>query len=165
MAASQESLVYQTTLVDGVPFRPDSRELMKQAIAGRRIDVLSGNDYINLYHVFERLQASDKDVAEHTLIRRRIGPSRWALFVVPPGKDAPEAELETGYDPKRGRYMRYADQLRAGEILTFTDRAEAVKARRAWQLYVPKAKRRKLRPAVRKKRGGGFVVLIVKRRG
>lgn len=127
------------------------------------MDVFSNDDYINLYHVFERLKVCEKRFAKHTLVRRQIGVSRWALFVVPPGKRAPNVGLADDYDPVRGRYKRYAEQLAAGELLTFSNRAEAVKARRAWQLYLPRANRQNLRPMLRKLQSEDFVLLIVDR--
>ncbi len=59
-------------------------------------------------------------------------------------------ELQQDYDPKRGRYKRYADQLASGDKLFLHSLKEAIKARRAWQLYIPKAERLHLRSSVRR---------------
>lgn len=156
-----QPILYARSEVAGITVRPDSRAVMRKAVEGHPVEVTSGNDYINLYHVFERLQSSDKKLAKLTLVRRQIGSSRWLLFVVPPGESAPAVELQDNYDPKRGRYKRYAEQLASGDALRFTDHSEAVKARRAWQLYVPRENRKKLRSSIRRiGKSDAFMVVI-----
>lgn len=50
--------------------------------------------------------------------------------------------------------------------LRFTDRKEAVKARRAWQLYVPAAERKHLRGSVRRiGKSEAFLVMVTERAG
>ncbi len=157
-------IVYARMEIGGVMVRPDSRAVLKKAIEGHPVEVRSGNAYINLYHVFERLQKADKAVAKLGLVRRQIGPARWLVFVVSPTDDVPQVELQSGYDPKRGRYKRYAEQLAAGDALRFNDRQEAVKARRAWQLYVPAAERKHLRSSVRRVgKSSAFLVVVTER--
>jgi hypothetical protein len=99
------------------------------------------------------------------LVRQQIGPSQWRLFVVRNRTEVPPLELERNYDPKRGRYKRYAEQLANGDKLILHDKNEAIKARRAWQLYTPKAERRHQRSSVRRVRTAkpAYMVQIVSR--
>lgn len=144
--------------------RPDSRAVMRKAVEGHPIEVTSGNDYINLYHVFERMVASDRSLSKMKIVRKQIGHSRWLIFVTPEGTDIPDVPLLDGYDPKRGRYKRYAEQLAAGDAVQLPNKVEAIKARRAWQLYVPADKRRHLRSTIRKvPRTGKFLVMVLER--
>lgn len=136
--------------INGIPVRPSSRDVMGKAVKGHPIEVNSGNDYINLYHVFQRMQERNKALRPLVLVRKQIDASRWWLFVTKDRDAAPEVELNEGYDPKRGRYKRYAEQLVEGSALTFSDKNEAMKARRAWQLYVPKPQRKHLRSTIRR---------------
>ena len=143
-------IVYGTTLLNGIPVKQDSCVVIERAYAGHPIMISSDKDYVNLYHVFDRRNRKLPEEERRCLVRQQIGPSRWRLFVVRHRDDAPPLELEHHYDPKRGRYKRYADQLAAGDQLILRDQKEAIKARRAWQLYVPKAERRNLRSSVRR---------------
>ncbi len=158
-----EPIVYGKHIINGLVVRPDSRGVMRRAIEGYPVIVESNNDYINLYHVFERLIKAE-DLGNLTLVRKQIGESRWTLYVVREKHDAPKTELQDGYDPKRGRYKRYAEQLAAGNALTFTDKSEAIKARRAWQLYIPVEQRKHMRSSVKSfgKAGKYLVCLIPK---
>ncbi len=157
-------IVYAKQEVGGIMVRPDSRAVMRKAIEGHPVEVRSGNDYINLYHVFERMVDGDRKLAKLNLIRKQVGQSRWMIFVVPEGGHAPEVPLQDGYDPKRGRYKRYAEQLANGDAVQLPNKVEAVKARRAWQLYVPADKRRHLRSTIRKvPKTGRYLVLVLDR--
>lgn len=157
-------ILYAKQEVNGITVRPDSRAVMRKAIEGHPVEVCSGNDYINLYHVFERMVAGDRKLSRLRLVRKQIGHSRWMIFVINEAADAPEVPLQEGYDPKRGRYKRYAEQLANGDAVQLTNKAEAIKARRAWQLYVPAEKRRHLRSTIRKvTRTGKYLVLILER--
>lgn len=160
-----EPIIYGKQIVDGVVVRPDSRSVIRRAIEGVAVIVESNNDYINLYHVFERLIEAE-GLQHLKLIRKQIGENRWILNVASDKEEAPMAELERGYDPKRGRYKRYADQLVAGNALSFSDKNEAIKARRAWQLYVPAEERKHQRSAVRLvgKTGKYLVCLLPKKK-
>ena len=120
------------------------------AFAGRPILVTSDKDYINLYHVFARRNCKFPVKKRWHLVRQQIGPSRWKISVVRNRDEVPARELERNYDPKRGRYKRYVDQLASGDKLSLHSLKEAIKARRAWQLYIPKAARRHLRSSVRR---------------
>lgn len=158
------SILYAKQEVGGITVRPDSRAVMRKAVEGHPIEVTSGNDYINLYHVFERMVQSDKKLAKLRLIRKQVGHTRWLIFVVPEKGQAPEVPLQDGYDPKRGRYKRYAEQLAAGDAVQLPNKVEAVKARRAWQLYVPADKRRHLRSTIRKvPKTGRYLVMVLER--
>jgi hypothetical protein len=147
-AKNLDPIVYGKQIVNGLVVRPDSRSVVRKALEGHPIVVDSNNDYINLYHVFERLAKAEKIDDVH-LVRKQIGESRWILCAISQKSDAPSVQLQQGYDPKRGRYKRYAEQLAAGSALTFSDKTEAIKARRAWQLYIPSERRRNLRSSVR----------------
>ncbi|PTX91337.1 hypothetical protein [Opitutus sp. ER46] len=160
----QSPILYAKQEIGGIMVRPDSRAVMRKAIEGHPVEVGSGNDYINLYHVFERMVEGDRRLGKLKLIRKQIGHSRWLIFVVPENAAAPEVPLVDGYDPKRGRYKRYAEQLAAGNAVQLPSKVEAVKARRAWQLYVPAEKRRQLRSTIRKvPRTGRFLVAVLPR--
>jgi hypothetical protein len=155
-------ILYAKQEIGGILVRPDSRAVMRKAIEGHPVEVGSGNDYINLYHVFERMVEGDKRLGKLRLIRKQIGHSRWLIFVVEEGGDVPDVPLLDGYDPKRGRYKRYAEQLAAGDSIQLPSKVEAVKARRAWQLYVPAEKRRHLRSTIRKvPKSGKYVVMVL----
>jgi hypothetical protein len=158
------SILYAKQEINGITVRPDSRDVMRKAVDGHVIEVASGNDYINLYHVFERMVAGDKALSDLKLFRKQVGQSRWLMFVGPEGSEIPDVPLQDGYDPKRGRYKRYAEQLAAGDTLVLGDKIEAIKARRAWQLYVPGDKRRHLRSTIRKvAKTGKFLVMVLNR--
>lgn len=157
-------IVYAKQIMGGIMVRPDSRAVMRKAIEGHPVEVGSGNDYINLYHVFERMVSGDKKLSKLRLIRKQVGQSRWLIFVVGENEAAPDVPLLDGYDPKRGRYKRYAEQLAAGDAVQLPTKAEAIKARRAWQLYVPAGERRNLRSTIRKvPKTGKFLVLVLER--
>lgn len=143
-----DPIIYGKQIIDGLIVRPDSRSVMRKAIEGVPVIVDTNNDYINLYHVFERLVKAE-GLETLKLVRQQVGETRWILYVVTEDAPPPRADLERGYDPKRGRYKRYADQLAAGNALTFSDKDEAIKARRAWQLYIPAEERSHLRSVVR----------------
>jgi hypothetical protein len=163
-AGKLPSILYAKQEINGITVRPDSRDVMRKAVAGHVIEVGSGNDYINLYHVFERMVAGDKALSGLKLFRKQVGESRWLMFVGPEGSDIPDVPLQEGYDPKRGRYKRYAEQLAAGDTLVLSEKTEAIKARRAWQLYVPGDKRRHLRSTIRKvAKTGKFLVMVLNR--
>lgn len=137
---------------------------MKKCAEGHPVEVTSGNDYINLYHVFERMKERDKSLRGRILVRKQIDRARWRLFITDDRAAVPEAEFCKGYDPKRGRYKRYAEQLAEGTVLSFGDKAEAHKARRAWQLYVPQEKRRHLQSQIRHaSKAGKYFVRVVDR--
>ena len=142
-------IAYGTTMLDGIPVKQDSRAVIDRAFAGQTILISSDKDYVNLYHVFDRRNRKLPVKERRCLVRQQIGPSRWRLFVVRDRGEAPALALEDDYNPKRGRYKRYADQLAGGDKLILHDKGEAIKARRAWQLYTPKEERRHLRSAVR----------------
>jgi len=165
MATNPQPIVYGISELNGIPVRPNSRDVLAKSMkTGQPVEVDSGNDYINLYHVFERMQQRDKKLRGYVLVRKQIGDSKWRLFVTDDRKDIPEVELNPGYDPKRGRYKRYAEELAEGNALSFTDKAEAIKARRAWQLYVPREKRRQLRSQIRHvSKSGKYLVSVVER--
>jgi hypothetical protein len=158
-------IVYGTTLLNGIPVKQDSCVVIERAYAGHPIMISSDKDYVNLYHVFDRRNRKLPEEERRCLVRQQIGPSRWRLFVVRHRDDAPPLELEHHYDPKRGRYKRYADQLANGDKLILHDKSEAIKARRAWQLYTPKEERRHQRSSVRRIRSPKltFMVQIVPR--
>ena len=46
---------------------------MMKAVEGHVIEVRSANDYINLYHVFERLQEKHRRFQKLALARTRLG--------------------------------------------------------------------------------------------
>lgn len=165
MKRFRNPIIYGKQELGGILVRPDSRQVMKMAAAGHPVDVSSGNDYINLYHVFERLMESNpKQYAGLRLVRTQLGRSRWRLYVLRDGECAPEVELDDGYDPKRGRYKGYAEQLAAGEEVVLDSREEAIKARRAWQLYVPSEKRKHLRSSVKRVgKSARFTVIVSER--
>jgi hypothetical protein len=158
-------IVYGTTLLNGIPVKQDSCVVIERAYAGHPILISSDKDYVNLYHVFDRRNRKLPEMEQRCLVRQQIGPSRWRLFVVRHRDDAPPLELEHHYDPKRGRYKRYAEQLANGDKLILHDKGEAIKARRAWQLYTPKEERRHQRSSVRRIRSPKltFMVQIVPR--
>jgi len=160
-----EPIVYGKQIIDGLVVRPDSRSVIRKAIEGYPVIVDSNNDYINLYHVFERLVKSEQ-LGGLRLVRKQVGETRWILYVVSGDSNEPRVDLEDGYDPKRGRYKRYAEQLAEGNALTFSDKSEAIKARRAWQLYVPVGERKHLRSSVKSlgKNGKFLVCLLPKKK-
>ncbi len=162
-AKNLEPIVYGKQIVNGLVVRPDSRSVVRKALEGHSVVVESNNDYINLYHVFERLIKAEK-LDDIRLVRKQVGESRWMLYAVSDKDIVPKASLQQGYDPKRGRYKRYAEQLASGSALTFSDKSEAIKARRAWQLYIPAERRRNLRSSVRMvgKSGKYLVCLLPK---
>lgn len=155
-------ILFAKQVINGILVRPDSRHVMQKAVDGYPIDVTSGNDYINLYHVFERMVAADSELAGLKLVRQQTGRTNWRITVVREGEEPPVAELADNYDPKRGRYKRYAVQLANDETLVLADKVEAIKARRAWQLYVPANERKHIRSTIRRvAKTGKFVVAIV----
>jgi hypothetical protein len=157
-------ILYAKQEIGGIMVRPDSRAVMRKAVEGHPIEVTSGNDYINLYHVFERMVASDRSLKDFKAVRKQIGHSRWFMFVLPKDAEVPDIPLLEGYDPKRGRYKRYAEQLAAGDAVQLPSKSEAIKARRAWQLYVPAEKRAHLRSTIRQvPRTGKYLVLLLNR--
>ena len=164
LAKRPDPIVYGKQIINGLVVRPDSRSVVRKAIEGYPVLVDSNNDYINLYHVFERLSKAEQ-LDNYRIIRKQIGESRWILYVVQEARGVPKAELEDGYDPKRGRYKRYAEQLSEGNALTFSDKSEAIKARRAWQLYIPAEQRKNLRSSVKSlgKSGKYLVCLLPKK--
>lgn len=160
-----DPIFFGKKIIDGVPFAPDSRVVLETAIAERRpVEVATDADYVNLYHVFDRrVKAGELKLK---MVKRRVGDGRWHVFFVKSKKELPKIELEDGFDPARGRYKRYADGLTSGEIITFSDRDEAVKARRAWQFYVKKEDRAHLRCVIRGvKRFNKFTVVVIERAG
>jgi hypothetical protein len=158
------TIVYAKQEVNGITVRPDSRAVMRKAIEGHPVEVASGNDYINLYHVFERMVSGDRKLSKLRIVRKQIGHSRWLIFVVTENASAPDVPLQEGYDPKRGRYKRYAEQLANGDAVQLPNKVEAIKARRAWQLYVPAEKRRHLRSTIRKvAKTGRYLVMVLER--
>lgn len=161
---ARPTILYAKQEIGGITVRPDSRAVMRKAVEGHPIEVTSGNDYINLYHVFERMVQADRKLAKLRLIRKQTGHTRWVIFVVPEKAQTPEVPLQDGYDPKRGRYKRYAEQLATGDAVQLPNKVEAVKARRAWQLYVPADKRRHLRSTIRKvPKTGRYLVMVLER--
>ena len=48
-------------------------------MCGHPIDVEKDSDFITLYHVFQRIPES----AKYQMLRKRVGPSRWYIFVLP----------------------------------------------------------------------------------
>jgi hypothetical protein len=158
------TILYAKQEIGGIMVRPDSRHVMQKAVEGHPIEVTSGNDYINLYHVFERMVMGDKTLADLRLYRKQIGHARWVMFVGPEDAELPDVPLQEGYDPKRGRYKRYAEQLAAGDAVQLGTKPEAVKARRAWQLYIPAEKRRHLRSTIRFiPKTGKYLVMLLDR--
>jgi hypothetical protein len=89
------------------------------------------------HHAFERMRERDASVRPLTLIRRKIETRKWWLIVVSRLEVGRETVLRTSRDGKRGRYQQYAQQLAGGCALTFGDRTEAEKAKRAWQTSTP----------------------------
>lgn len=161
LAKRPNPIVYGKQIINGLVVRPDSRSVVRKAIEGYPVIVDSNNDYINLYHVFERLSKAEQ-LENLRIIRKQVGESRWILYVTEVEKDAPKADLEDGYDPKRGRYKRYAEQLSEGNALTFSDKSEAIKARRAWQLYIPAEERKHQRSSVKSVgKSGKFLVCLL----
>jgi len=161
-----EPLIFQVTIdkKTGCTLRPASAEFIEIAIrSGRPIVVYSQNDYINLYHVLER--RNNRHKTNYQLPRQQVAESEWILHVCEEGKTPPKAApFARGYNPKRGRYKRYSDMLKGGETLMFQEREEAVKARRAWQLYVPAAKRQSLTGKItRVPHANRWIVRIIER--
>jgi hypothetical protein len=165
LPAELPPIFYGTTLLNGIPVKQDSRAVIDRAYAGHPILIASDKDYVNLYHVFDRRNRKLPAGEQRCLVRQQIGPSQWRLFVVRNRAEVPPLELERNYDPKRGRYKRYAEQLANGDKLILHDKNEAIKARRAWQLYTPKAERRQQRSSVRRVRTAKptYMVQIVPR--
>lgn len=165
MASELPTISYSKMEVNGIPVRPSSRDILAKAVKGHPIEVFSGNDYINLYHVFERMQERDPKVRKLVLVRKQVDASRWLVFVSDDRKDVPAVELERGYDPKRGRYKRVAAELAEGNTVVLQNRQEAIKARRAWQLYVPRDKRKHLRSTIKRVgRSEKYLVMILERK-
>jgi len=165
LPAELPPIAYGTYILNGIPVKQDSRAVIERAYAGHPILIASDKDYVNLYHVFDRRNRKLPVEEQRCLVRQQIGPSRWRLFVVRHRGDVPPLELVPHYDPKRGRYKRYAEQLANGDKLILHDKGEAIKARRAWQLYAPKEERRHHRSSVRRIRRPKptFMVQIVPR--
>jgi len=165
LPAGLPPITYGTYILNGIPMKQDSRAVIERAYAGHPILIASDKDYVNLYHVFDRRNRKLPVEEQRCLVRQQIGPSQWRLFVVRNRNETPPLELKPHYDPKRGRYKRYADQLANGDKLILHDKNEAIKARRAWQLYTPKEKRCHLRSSVRRIRSPKptFMVQIVAR--
>jgi hypothetical protein len=169
----KEPIVYGKQVIDGIMVRPDTRSVMLKAVLeGQPIIVTCNNDYINLYHVFERLRENDPRVKALVkkrnlrIIRKQTDVARWLIYVVSGDQEKPGAELASGYDPKRGRYKRYAEQLAEGNVLQLPDKPTAIKARRAWHLYVAAGQRKHLRSTVRQvPKTGKWLVGIVPRAG
>jgi hypothetical protein len=143
--------------------RPDTRDVVAKAIGGRSIEVRSIDDYLNLYSVFRRIQRKDNKLANYAVTRVKVGRSRWLVTIAADDAAIPEVQFDQGYDPKHGRYKRYATQLADGEVLTFTSEIEMRKAQRAWHLYVPKSQRTYLRSISEPGRKGRFELKIVQR--
>lgn len=137
-----EPIVYAAAEIDGLPVRPDSREVVRKAVAGRPIEVRDESAYINLYHVLDRMRKADKSLRSFRAIRQKIGRSVWLMWILPSGERPPAPTFRSDYSPKRGRYKAYALSLEAGELVSLASRAEARKAIRAWQLYIPADSRR-----------------------
>lgn len=162
MAGSLPPIVFIKTEVNGIAVRPDTQDLVRKALEGHPIDVRCDGDYINLYHVFRRRAMREPKYAKYAVKRQQIGRSRWIVRILPPKADMPEVQLASDYDPKRGRYKRYAERLQHGKAISVKTEKEAIKARRAWQLYVPGNERKGLR-ALTRKSGSGYTVRIVVR--
>lgn len=140
---------YTKTEIDGIPARPDSRAIMQKAVDGHPINVYSGNDYINLYHVWDRMVARrPKQFRDLRIVRVQIGNSHWQVFILGSTAKIPDLKFDDGYNPKRGRYKRLAQELRDTGTVVVGSKTEAIKARRAWQLYVPSEKRRALKSSI-----------------
>lgn len=60
------------------PKRPEERSVLFKAMCGHPIDVVNDKDFISLYHVFERIPES----AKYRMLRKRVGPSRWHIFLI-----------------------------------------------------------------------------------
>lgn len=161
MASELPPIRYAVIEMNGILVRPIAREVLAKAVKGRPIEINSEKPYINLHHVFERMRKRDRSLKSFVLTKRKIGQSRWYLFVTKNPDNIPEIALDPDYDPRFGRYRRLADRLAAGETLGLPDRKEASKVRRAWQLYVPRSERQHLRPVTAQLRSGEFTVQIV----
>lgn len=62
--------------------RLNSRQTVMKAIEGHPIEVHSTQDYMNLYHVFERIVQSDREsYGNLKIVRRSFGFYRWRVFV------------------------------------------------------------------------------------
>jgi hypothetical protein len=158
-APKGEAILYAKQEVNGIIVRPDSKAVMLKAITETRmVIVLSENDYMNLYHVFERMQNADLKLKGIKLARRKVGPSKWLLWTVANSPGIPDVKPEHGYNPKRGRYKRYAERLAADESITLHSRDEAAKAQLAWYKYVPPEKRTDLRSTITQVSKGEFVL-------
>jgi hypothetical protein len=48
----------------------------------RPIEVTRDEDFINLYHVFTRMQEGDESLRDLILVRKKIAESRWWVVVM-----------------------------------------------------------------------------------
>lgn len=56
---------------------------MTLALRERRpIEVYRDAEYINLYHVFCRMQKTDETLKGLTLVRKKVGESKWWVFPI-----------------------------------------------------------------------------------
>ena len=142
------SIVYGPVVIDGVPTEPDARAAIECAYKGHPILVSRVQDYDYLRNVYVRKNAKLPQEEKRRFFRRQIGPSSWRLIIAKSKEELPRVQLEQNYDPKRGQYRRYAEQLAAGITLSFESKYLAKKARLAWQKYTPRESRQNLRASV-----------------
>ena len=76
VAKAVDPIVYGKHIINGLVVRPDSRSVVRKALEGTPVIVESNNDYINLYHVFERLIKAEQ-LEQFRLVRKQIGETRW----------------------------------------------------------------------------------------
>lgn len=148
MSGTKDPIFYGKRIVDGITITPNSRDVIRKAIEeGLPIEVHLQSDYINLYHIFDRRNRLENLGLQ--MVRQLVGKDKWLLFITSDKTEVPKVEKDKGFDPKRGRYKQFAAYLQEGTVLTFSDRDEAMKAHRAWRLYIPKAERKHLRGSIR----------------
>ena len=67
-------------------------------MCGHPIDVERDADYINLYHIFERIPES----TNFRMLRKQVGPSRWHIFLLPTAEFALMRKLRGGTSGSSG---------------------------------------------------------------
>jgi len=78
-----QAIVYGTIEIDGIPVRQNTRDLLTRAIAsGEPIEVHAESAYVNLYHVFDRMQRDDESLRDRTLTRKKVDEARWWIWAI-----------------------------------------------------------------------------------
>lgn len=120
------------------PIKPNKQYYVEALAKGQTIGIHSVKEYPTFFKLFRRY--CDRHRLKMRLHVRQTLPDLWLLIPRKESDDKPDVVLEGDWR-EHGRYKYYAVQLEQGTQLSFTDKDEATKARRAWMLYTPRKDR------------------------